>query len=55
LAYRILASVEPTPTEGVEAAWDDEIRERIRRYDAGLVRGISGAEVFKGLEQKLKG
>lgn len=55
LAHRILASIEPTATEGVEAAWDDEIRERIKRYDAGLVTGIPGSEVFKGLDQKLKG
>ena len=54
LAHRILASVEPDVDEGAEAAWDEEIRERIRRYDAGLEVGIPGAEVFRELDKRLK-
>jgi putative addiction module component (TIGR02574 family) len=55
LAYRILASVESVPDAGAEAAWEKEIQERIKRYDAGQTRGIPGAEVFSGLDKKLKG
>ncbi len=34
---------------GIEAAWDREIRERIAAYDAGQVRSIPAAEVFRSL------
>lgn len=54
LAHRILASVEPAPESEVEAAWDREILERIKRYDDGLTVGNPGAEVFAELERKLK-
>jgi Putative addiction module component len=54
LAHRILASVEAAPEEGVETAWELELKERIRKYDAGLSRGISGPEVFAGLDKILK-
>ncbi len=54
LAHRILASVEPHAGEATEAAWDEEIRERIKRYDAGLTPGIPGPEVFRELDKKLK-
>jgi hypothetical protein len=50
LAQRILSSVEPE----ADAAWDLEIRERIKRYDAGLTMGISGQDVFAELDKKLK-
>ncbi|MDI1248238.1 MAG: addiction module protein [Lacunisphaera sp.] len=53
LAHRILASVEPVGDPEVEAAWELEIRERIRRYDAGQSEGIPLAEVFAGLDRKL--
>jgi putative addiction module component (TIGR02574 family) len=55
LAHRILSSVEPEAEAGAEAAWDTEIRERIRRYDAGLSSVVSGDEVFAKLDKKLKG
>ena len=55
LALRILSSVEPQAEAGAEAAWDTEIRERIRRYDAGLSASIAGREVVAGLDKKLKG
>jgi putative addiction module component len=54
LAHRILASVEPDTDPGVEIAWDQEIRERITKYDAGLVRSIPGDEVLREIDQKLK-
>ena len=53
LAQRILASVEPPGDAGVESAWAAEIRERMRRYDAGETKGISGAEVFAEIDRRL--
>jgi len=53
LAHRILASVEPMGDPGVDAAWDMEIRERIRRYDACQSEGIPVSEVFAALDRKL--
>jgi len=55
LVHRILSSVEPEIDPGAAAAWDGEIRERIRRYDAGLASGVPGREVFAELDTKLKG
>jgi putative addiction module component (TIGR02574 family) len=54
LAHRILSSVEPERDVRVEAAWDIEIRERIKRYDDGQTAGLSGPEVFAELDKKLK-
>ena len=54
LAHRILASVEPDLDGGVEAAWDEEIQERIKRYYDGLTVGIAGDEVFREMDRKLK-
>ena len=54
LVHRILASVEPELDLGAEAAWDMEIRERIKKYDAGGSAGIPAAEVFSELDKKLK-
>jgi putative addiction module component (TIGR02574 family) len=53
LAHRILASVEPMGEPGIDAAWAMEIRERIRRYDAGQSEGIPVSEVFAILDRKL--
>jgi putative addiction module component (TIGR02574 family) len=54
LAHRILASLEPVQETGADAEWDAEIRERIKKYDAGLVTGHAGPEVFAELDKKLK-
>jgi putative addiction module component (TIGR02574 family) len=54
LAHRILSSVEPKRDPKAQAAWDAEIRERIRRYDAGLSKGVPGSEVFADLDKKLQ-
>jgi DUF1009 family protein len=53
LAHRILSSVEPEPDAEAEAAWDAEIRERIRRYDAGQTVAVSGVVVFAELDRRL--
>jgi hypothetical protein len=53
LAHRILSSVEPETEDHAEGAWDAEIRERIRRYDAGETVGVPGREVFTALDKKL--
>jgi len=53
LAQRILASVEPEGDLGTEGAWVAEIRERIRRYDAGETVAIPAGEVFAGVDNRL--
>lgn len=52
LALRILSSVEPEADAGGEAAWDAEIRERIRRYDSGETIGVAGPQVFAELDRR---
>lgn len=54
LAHRILSSLEPEIDAGLEDAWDREIRERDRRYDAGLTTGIPSQVVFAELDKKLQ-
>ena|ERR1700720_1714969 len=54
LAHRILASVEPEVEAAVEAAWDMEIRERIKKYDADPKSGVPGRDVFSELDKKLR-
>jgi putative addiction module component (TIGR02574 family) len=54
LAHRILTSVEETDPE-VEQAWEREIEERIRQYDAGRLKGIPGDEVFREIDGLLGG
>lgn len=40
LAHRILASVEPEEAAGIDDAWTQVIRERIRKFDSGETKGI---------------
>jgi len=54
LANRILVSVEPAEDACLEMAWETEIKDRIRRYDEGLLTGIPGSDVFAELDQRLK-
>jgi putative addiction module component (TIGR02574 family) len=54
LAHRILASVESTSVDGADTAWEKEIKERIKKYDAGLSQGIPGPDVFAELDKILK-
>ena len=53
LAQRILASVEPAEEPGIDDAWNAEIRERIRKYDAGETKGIPASEVFADIDARL--
>ena len=53
LAYRLLASNEPDPTDDVGKEWDLTIRERIRRYDGGETSVQSAGKVFAELDKKL--
>ncbi len=53
LAYQVLSSVEPISTHEVETAWDVEICERIRKFDAGETKSIPASHVFKELDQRL--
>jgi len=53
LAQRILASVEPEEILETDEAWALEIRERMRRYDAGETQGIPAQEVFAELARHL--
>jgi len=53
LAQRILASVEPDGEPAIDTAWTVEIRERIRKYDAGETRGIPASEVFSEIDRRL--
>lgn len=39
--------------EGVEAAWDAEIAERVRAVDLGRAEGIPYAEVLARIERRL--
>ena len=51
LAYRLLASVEPEPEPGADAAWEREIAQRIARFDAGESQTVPAAEVFARLRE----
>jgi len=51
LAYRLLASVEPAPEPGADAAWEAEIAQRIARFDAGESKAVPAAEVFARLRE----
>ncbi len=52
LASRILSSLEPAASAEAEAAWDMEVRERMRRYDAGETKSIPAIRVFEELDKR---
>ncbi len=54
LAHRILSSIEPERSAEIDSAWDQEIRDRIARYDSGGVQSIPAAEVFAELDRRLR-
>jgi putative addiction module component (TIGR02574 family) len=54
VAHRILSSVEPEPSTETDALWEDEIRDRIARYDAGQMQSIPATEVFSDLDRRLR-
>jgi putative addiction module component (TIGR02574 family) len=54
LAGVLLHSVDEEVDPEVEAAWDAEIRERIRAIDEGREEGIPHEDVMRAIEERLK-
>jgi len=53
LAGFLLENLDAASDPGAEAAWDSEIRDRIREIDEGRVAGIGYAEVMQEAERRL--
>jgi len=53
LAGFLLESAESGDDPEAEAAWDSEIRDRIRAIDEGRVAGIAYADVMREAENRL--
>jgi putative addiction module component (TIGR02574 family) len=53
LAGFLLENLEAASDPEAEAAWDSEIRDRIREIDEGRVAGIGYAEVMQEAERRL--
>lgn len=53
LASVLLESAEAASDPDAEAAWDSEIRDRIREIDQGRVTGIDYADVMREAERRL--
>ena len=53
LAGYLLESADGAPDLEAEAAWDTEIRDRIRAIDEGRVSGIPYEDVMRDAEQRL--
>ena len=53
LAEFLLESADTATDPEAEAAWDSEIRDRIRAIDEGLVTGIACEDVMRAAEQRL--
>jgi putative addiction module component (TIGR02574 family) len=53
LAELLLESADVGADPEAEAAWDTEIRARIRAIDEGRVKGVPYAEVMRKAEQRL--
>ncbi len=54
LAEELLASLEESPSDEVDAAWDAEIRSRIAEVEAGTVTLSSAEQVFSRVRQSLR-
>ena len=53
LIDRLIASLDEEPAEeGVEAAWDDEIKRRIEDIRSGRVKTIPGEQVLRRLNAR---
>ena len=52
LAQRLMASLERDPE--VEAAWDQEIRQRLAELEEGSAESIPAEEVFAAARSRLK-
>ena len=53
LAEFLLESAEAAADPEAEAAWDSEIRDRIRTIDEGRVAGVSYEDVMRSAEARL--
>ena len=53
LAEFLLESAEAAADPEADAAWDAEIRERIRAIDEGRVSGVSYEDVMRSAEARL--
>ena len=53
LAEFLLESADTAADPEAEAAWDFEIRDRIRAIDEGRVTGIAYEDVMRAAEQRL--
>ena len=53
LAEFLLESVDAAADPEAEAAWDFEIRDRIRAVDEGRVIGVAYADVMRSAEERL--
>ena len=53
LAEFLLESADTATDPEAEAAWDSEIRDRIRAIDEGRVTGIAYEDVMRAAEQRL--
>ena len=53
LASFLLESADTASDPDAEAAWDSEIRDRIREIDEGHVTGIAYADVRREAERRL--
>ena len=53
LAQALVASLEMDPE--VESAWEEEIRRRVRDIDNGITELIPGDEVFREVDDLLRG
>jgi hypothetical protein len=53
LAGFLLESAEAAADPDAEAAWDSEIRDRIRAIDEGRVAGVAYEDVMRAAESRL--
>jgi putative addiction module component (TIGR02574 family) len=55
LIGRLIASLdEEAPEEGLEAAWDDEIKRRVDDIRSGRVKTIPGEQVLRELAEEFR-
>lgn len=52
LAHKLLVSLEGTPEEGVDEAWDAEIAKRVDRIKEGTAKGRPADEVFRDIRAR---
>jgi len=52
LAHKLLVSFEGPPDEGVDAAWDKEIKERVDRIRDGTAKGRAAEEVSRDIRAR---